>query len=535
MTSFTKLPCDEAAVLAAPVGIPCEPDAARWILAATILASSMAFIDGTVVNVALPALQRELNATVFDAQWVIESFGLFLSALLLIGGAAGDCFGRRRVFAIGVALFTVASVWCGLASGIHELIVARALQGVGGALLVPGSLAIISASFAKAERGEAIGTWSGYSAITTAIGPVLGGYLIDHLSWRYAFLINLPMGIAVLALTYWRVPESRSSAANSSVDWVGGVLASAGLGGVVYSLIESTTKGWGHPAVVSALPLGVIALVAFVYVERRSPASMLPLELFRSRNFKAANVLTLLLYAALGGSLFFLPLNLIQVQGYSTTEAGAAFLPFVLSLFLLSRWAGGLVNRYGAKMPLVVGPAIAGIGFLLLAIPGIGGSYWSTFLPGVLVLGLGMAVIVAPLTNVVMSSVGERAAGAASGVNNAVSRVAALLAVALLGIAMAYAFNRALDQGLATLALPPDALQAVEKQRDKLAGIEVPSDIELPVRTALQQAIGESFVHGFRVVMVLGAALSFASGGLAFARISSNHSVTVGREGQRQA
>ncbi len=477
----------------------------------------MAFIDGTVANIALPALQRELNATVFDAQWVIESFALFLSALLLVGGAAGDRFGRRRVFAIGVALFTAASVWCGLASTVQELILARAVQGIGGALLVPGSLAIISASFAEGERGKAIGTWSGYSAITTALGPLLGGYLIDHLSWRYAFLINLPIGAAVLALTYWRVPESRNPAATAGVDWAGGALASVGLGGVVYALIESSVKGWGNPAIVGALVLGAAALVAFIFVERRHPAPMLPLDLFRSRNFAAANALTLLLYAALGGGLFFLPLNLIQVQGYSTTQAGAAFLPFVLCMFLLSRWAGGLVNRYGAKRPLVVGPALAGVGFLLLAVPGIGGSYWSTFFPGVLVLGLGMAVTVAPLTTVVMSSVGQHSAGAASGVNNAVSRVAALLAIALLGIVMAHAFNRALEERLAASALPLEAVQAVETQRDKLAGIELPTDIQPPVRNVLQQAVGESFVHGYRAVMILGALLSFTSAGLALA------------------
>jgi EmrB/QacA subfamily drug resistance transporter len=524
LTSFTKLPSDEAAVLAAPAAAPCTPAAAPWILAATILASSMAFIDGTVANIALPALQREFNATVFDAQWVIESFALFLSALLLVGGAAGDRFGRRRVFAIGVALFTAASVWCGLASSVRELIVARAVQGIGGALLVPGSLSIISASFAESERGKAIGTWSGYSAITTAIGPVLGGYLIDHLSWRYAFLINLPIGAAVLALTYWHVPESRNPASAAGVDWAGAALASVGLGGVVYALIESSVKGWGSPAIVSALVLGVAALIAFVFVERRHPAPMLPLDLFRSRNFAAANTLTLLLYAALGGSLFFLPLNLIQVQGYSTTQAGAAFLPFVLCLFLLSRWAGGLVNRYGAKLPLVVGPALAGVGFLSLALPGIGGGYWVTFFPGVLVLGLGMAVTVAPLTTVVMGSVGPQSAGAASGVNNAVSRVAALLAIALLGIVMAQAFNRTLEQRLATLPLPPEAVQAVESQRDKLAGIELPPDIEPQARNTLQRAIGESFVNGYRAVMILGALLAFASAGLALMRVAATPS-----------
>jgi EmrB/QacA subfamily drug resistance transporter len=525
LTSFTKLPSDEAAVLAAPASAPCAPGAAPWILAATILASSMAFIDGTVANIALPALQREFNATVFDAQWVIESFALFLSALLLVGGAAGDRFGRRRVFAIGVALFTAASAWCGMASGIEQLIVARSVQGIGGALLVPGSLAIISASFAEGERGKAIGTWSGYSAMTAALGPVLGGYLIDHLSWRYAFLINVPIGTAVLVLTYWRVPETRNPAATAGVDWAGGTLASLGLGGAVYALIESSAKGWGHPAIVGALGLGFAAFIAFILVELRHPAPMLPLQLFRSRNFAVANALTLLLYAALGASLFFLPLDLVQVQGYSTTQAGAAFLPFVLCLFLLSRWAGGLVNRYGSKPPLVLGPALAGTGFLLLAIPSVGGSYWTTFFPGVLVLGVGMAVTVAPLTTTVMTAVGTQAAGVASGVNNAVSRVAGLLAIALLGIVMTHAFNRALDQRLAALALPANAVQAAKAQRDKLAGIDLSSAIEPATRNALKQAIGESFVHGFRVVMIVGALLAFASAGLALASVSGHSSV----------
>ncbi len=279
----------------------------------------------------------------------------------------------------------------------------------------------------------------------------------------------------------------------------------------MYALIESSNQGWGDAQIVGALALGVVALAAFVFVERRHPAPMLPLALFRSRNFTAANALTVLLYAALGGSLFFFPLDLIQVQGYSTAQAGAALLPFVLFMFLLSRWAGGLVDRYGAKPPLVVGPAIAGAGFALFAVPDIGGSYWTTFFPAVLVLGFGMAVTVAPLTTTVMNSVDTHAAGVASGVNNAVSRVAALLAVAGFGIVMAQVFNHTLDRRLAELALPAQAVQAVEAQRDKLAAIEPPSDLEARVREALQRAIAESFVAGFRWVMVLGALLAFAS------------------------
>ena len=519
-----KLPGPEA--ITGTADAPCTPASAPWILAATILGSSMAFIDGTVVNIALPALQRDLGATVFDAQWVIESFALFLAALLLVGGAAGDLFGRRRVFAIGVTVFTLASGWCGLSSGIEQLIVARAVQGVGGALLVPGSLAIISASFAQQDRGKAIGTWSGYSSITAAIGPVLGGFLIDRLSWRYAFLINLPVGAAVLALTYRHVPESRNPDAPSRLDWAGGLLATVGLGGVVYALIESSRKGWGNALIVAALAVGVAALAAFAAVERRHPAPMLPLGLFRSRHFTAANGLTLLLYAALGGSLFFFPLDLVQVQGYSTTEAGAALLPFILCMFLLSRWAGGLVSRYGAKPPLVIGPVVAGVGFGLLAVPGIGGSYWWTFFPATLVLGFGMAVTVAPLTTTVMGAVGPEAAGVASGVNNAVSRVAALLAIALLGIVMTLTFDRTLERELSILALPTSALQAVEMQRDKLAAIEIPPEVEPQMREDVRHAIAESFVQGFRAVMVLGALLAFASAILALVMIERGSSTS---------
>jgi EmrB/QacA subfamily drug resistance transporter len=481
----------------------------------------MVFIDGTVVNIALPALQASFGASVSDAQWVVESFALLLGALLLAGGAAGDHFGRRRVFAIGVVLFTAASLWCGLAASVQELIVARAVQGAGGALLVPGSLAIISASFAGHERGKAIGTWSGYSAMTAALGPVLGGFLIDHFSWRYAFLINVPLGLGVLALTYWRVPESRDTAIAGGVDWAGGLLATLGLGGTVYALIESSSKGWGDTQIVGSLALGVAALTAFVFVERWHPAPMLPLGLFRSRSFAAANVLTVLLYAALGGSLFFFPLDLIQVQGYSTAQAGAALLPFVLLMFLLSRWAGGLADRYGAKPSLVFGPAIAGAGFALFALPDIGGSYWTTFFPAVLVLGFGMAVTVAPLTTTVMNSVDTHAAGVASGVNNAVSRVAALLAVAVFGIVMAQVFDRTLERRLSDLRLPAQAVEAVAAQRDKLAAIEVPSHLEARIRDASQGAIAESFVAGFRCVMVLAALLAFASAVLAWLMVKA--------------
>ena len=480
------------------------------MLAATILASSMAFIDGTVVNVALPALQSSLNATAVDLQWVIEAYSLLLSALLLVGGSLGDHYGRRRIFLIGVALFAAASAACGFAGDIRQLVAARALQGLGAALLVPGSLAIISSSFSENERGRAIGTWSGFSAITAGIGPVMGGWLIEHVSWRAVFFINLPIAILVILIALRHVAEN-SDKENSPVDWLGAILAAAGLGALVYGLIESSRLGVADKSVILVLTAAGALLVVFLFVEARISQPMLPLALFRGRTFTGANLLTFLLYAALGGTLFFLPLNLIQVQHYSATAAGAALLPFILIISFLSRWSGGLIVSYGAKLPLIVGPLIAAIGFGLFMLPNVGGGYWTNFCPPIVILGLGMAISVAPLTTTVMNSVASNRAGIASGVNNAVARTAGLLAIAVLGIVMLHVFSGALDQRLAEYKLPSSASRSLQAQRTKLAAIAVPEDQDPATQQLIRRAIDESFVSGFRSIMAIGAALAIAS------------------------
>ena len=396
MSHIGKPPCDEGAILFGAAASPCSGSAHRWTLAAAILGSSMAFVDGTVVNVALPAIQNELGATAAQAQWIIESYALFLASLLLVGGALGDRFGRRLVFMLGTALFCLAAVACAFAATVGQLIAARAVQGIGAALLVPGSLALISATVDPSERGRAIGTWSALSGIAAAAGPVLGGFLVDHYSWTWAFLVNVPVGAILLAICIAKVPESRSALAEGTgVDTAGASLATVALAAIAYAFIEAPVLGWTAPTVLAALPAGIVSLALFLVVEARQRSAMLPLQLFRIRNFSGANLLTLLLYAALGGGLYFFPLNLVQVQGYGATAAGAAMLPFIAIMFLLSRWAGTLVDRFGARIPLVAGPLVAAAGFGLFALPTIGGSYASTFLPAVCVLGVGMAVTVA--------------------------------------------------------------------------------------------------------------------------------------------
>jgi EmrB/QacA subfamily drug resistance transporter len=488
------------------------PTARQWTLVATIIGSSLTFIDATVVNVALPALQADLQATITDLQWVIEAYALFLGSLILVGGSMGDQFGRKRTFLAGVLLFTVASIACGLATSTRALIVARGIQGAGAAFLVPGSLAIISATFDDAERGRAIGTWSGFSAITSAIGPVGGGWLIEHVSWRAIFFLNVPLAIIVMALSLRCMGESRDHTRGTRVDWIGAGLAVLGLGGIVFGLLEWPRPGANPSIVRAAVAVGIVALAAFVLAERRVSSPMLPIELFRSRPFTLANVLTLFLYAALGTVLWVVPMNLIQVQHYTATAAGAAFLPLPILMFTLSRWSGGLVARMGSRIPLTVGPVVSAVGLALYAMPGIGGSYWTTFFPAIAVLGLGMAFVVAPLTTTAMTAVETQHAGVASGVNNAVARVAGLMAIAVFGIVLVRAFDARVSPALDQLGLSAPPRAAVDRELPKLAGAEIDAaSLESAQRSAIQRVIDEAFVSAFRLVMIGSAVLALAA------------------------
>jgi EmrB/QacA subfamily drug resistance transporter len=529
-----RAPCDEVSIGSGTPATPCAKESGPWILAATILGSSMAFIDSTVVNVAAPKFQSAFHATVVDVQWVIESYGLILSALILAGGALGDRLGRRLVFLLGVTLFALASAACGLAPSIRLLVFARSVQGIGAAMLIPGSLAIISASFDENSRGQAIGTWSGFTAITTALGPVLGGWLIEHASWRWAFFLNVPVAAAVVVLSLRHIPESRSSS-EGRLDWLGALLATVSLAGVVTGLLESSKLGWRNPVVVASLCGGAIALVLFLWVEARIPSPMVPLSLFKSRSFLGANLVTLFLYAAIGSFFFLLPLTLMQVHRYSATAAGAAILPVILSLFLLSRWSGGLVARYGGKIPLIIGPMLVATGFVLFAVFSHGGSYWKTFFPASLVLGVGMAIAVAPLTTVVMASVDKDHTGTASGINNAVARLAGVLAIAVLGIVMVKEFSARLDRSLASLPVDSKSIREIRSKEIELAGMDLPDNLDANARTAVQSAVSEAFLSGFRLILFSCAGLSIASAAIAQALIPQKSETSSERVSGRKS
>ena len=472
----------------------------RWVLIASVLGSSLSFIDGAVVNVALPVLQRELGATVSSAQWIVEAYQLFLSSLVLLGGALADRYGRRRIFVLGTLLFAAASLACGIAPDVRTLIAARAIQGLGGSLLVPASLGMLGAAFPESERGRAVGTWSALTAIATAVGPALGGWLVQAISWRAVFLINLPISAGVVWVALRKVPESRNPSA-AGLDVAGAVLATLGLGALVYGLIEAPVVGWSHPRAWAPVAGGGALLAAFVVVELRSKNPMVPLELFRSRTFSAVNALTLFMYAALAALFFFLPFWLIQAHGYTPAASGASLLPLVIVMASLSRLSGRIADRIGPRIPLIAGPLFAAAGFLLFAIlPS--GSYVASVLPAFLVLGLGLGIAVAPLTATVLKAVDRRHQGTASGINNAIARVAGLLAIAILGIVATASFNKRLDLQLDAARIPPATRNSLEGERIKLGAMTPPKGIPDDQAKAIEQAVAASLDRAFRMLAV---------------------------------
>ena len=508
MSVAVRGPCDEA-VLRATDPSPCSRAAARWVLTATILGSSMAFIDGTVVNVALPVLQKDLKASVSNVQWVVEAYALFLASLVLVGGSLADRYGRRRIFTIGVGLFALASVACALAPGIGWLVAARAVQGMAGALLVPSSLAILGSAFSPKERGRAVGTWSSLTAVAGAIGPVAGGWLVQVTSWRAVFFVNVPIAAVILVIALRQVPEPRNPSAGP-LDLSGALAATIGLAALVFGLIEAAVAGWSDPRVWGPLAGGVVALAAFVGIEMRRAHPMVPLGLFRIRAFAGANLLTFFLYAALSATFFLLPFELIQAQGYSPSTAGAAMLPLIVLISVLSRPAGALADRIGARVPLTVGPAVAAVGFFLLSVPHAAPSY-GNLLPALIVLGLGMATTVAPLTAAVLNAVGESDTGTASGINNAVARVAGLVAIAAFGVVAAGVFDRALDRRLSESGLAALAPKIPAAERRKLGAAQTPPGSTEQESRGVERAVAAALTDSFQVSMRIAAALAVLS------------------------
>lgn len=503
-----------------------------WVIIATVSASSMAFFMQSALNIALPSLQDEntLNASGADLVWITNAYQLVLSAFLLLGGSMGDHYGRKRIYMIGIVIFTVACVLCGLAPNTQTLIAFRAVQGIGGALMIPGSLAIISAYFDDNTRGKAIGTWSSFTTAASVLAPILGGFLASAGLWRAIFFLCVPFAAISLYALVTRVPESKDDEMPKGLDITGTIAIAVGLTGLVYGATEIGNSFSGSSNTVSpvisigALVIGIIGLIVFYFIERNSDHPLVPLKLFKSRTFSGVNLLTLFLYGALAGALFFLPLNLIQIQGYNEVIAGIATLPITVALILMSGWAGGLVDSVGPRPPLIGGPALVGVGFIALSIPGITSgvsAYWWTYFPGMLLMGVGMGLTVAPLTTSALGSVPQRNSGVASGVNNLMSRAAGVLAVAMMGGLALVTFSGTLQASTDDLALREDSREQLIANSGDLARTQIPDSVSDTDATAVKSAIDTSFVTTFRLMMWIGAALAFLSAILAFIMVEA--------------
>ena len=491
--------------------------AGKCILLATILASGMAFLDGSVVTIAIPSLQKLLNASLADIQWVINGYALFLCALILISGALGDKFGRKKVFTYGIGIFVFSSLLCGLSHSILQLILFRCIQGIGGAMMVPGSLSIIDASFAPAIRGRVIGIWSGFAGGLSAIGPFAGGWLVQYFGWQSIFFLNIPLGLLALFLTIRFVPESKNPKAKR-IDIIGSLLIFFSLLGITYGLIVGSDNGWSNPFIVSSLIGGVILFVFFLRIQVSTREPLVPLHILRAPLVSGANIVTFFLYFALSGVIFFLVLNFQQVQNYSPLVAGLAILPTILLITFFSSIGGWVADTSGPRIPMIVGPLIVAVGMFFLSFSGLHANYFFDFLPGLLLFGIGMALVIAPLTKSALA-VTEEYAGAASGINNAVARIAGLLAVAILGGLVLVLFKMQLTNHITQSALPIKEQQQILLQDNKLTGIEIPYTFSQQARYSTQTQIATSFLYGFRFAMGTNALLALLSSIVAFKMI----------------
>lgn len=484
----------------------------KLILLATILASGMAFLDGTVVSIATPVIQKSFHADITQIQWLTNSFALALAALVLVSGSLGDHFGIKKIFSIGILLFTVASMLCSLSSSIDMLIFFRAIQGIGSAMMIPGSLAIINYSFPPERRGRAIGLWSGLSGGVAALGPLVGGYLVQYFSWQSIFFINLPLGALCLFLTWKYVTESKNHE-STKLDFLGTIILTLGLFGVCFGLIEGPVFGWINPLILSSLVGGILLLLYFINYERKLKNPLIPLEIFKSNLVVGANLVTFFLYFALYGIFFFLALNFQQAQMYGPLIAGLGYLPFILIITFGSGYGGTLADKIGPRLPMIVGPFIVAIAFSLLIIPGSGANYFISFLPALILFGIGMAIVIAPLTKSALS-VQEKFSGSASGVNNAISRIAALLAVSILGAVVLTVFRTNLPMRLNQGAMSETEKLNILSQMEKLGAIETTDP-------ASKKMVIDSFIYSFRIAMAACAGLAFLSAFISYLTIKN--------------
>jgi EmrB/QacA subfamily drug resistance transporter len=501
------------------------PEQTRWrgnlILAATIIGAGMVYLDGTVVTVALPQIQKDFSASMSDLQWLIDIYILFLTVPILVAGSLSDRYGRKKLFNIGLVGFTLASVVCAASTDFNQLIFARIFQGIFGAIMLPGSLAILNATFPPEERGKTVGTWSAFTPLATAIGPLLGGWLVDNVSWRAAFYLNLPIGLIALFLSVRFIPKNKSKVVPERQDWLGAGLVTAGLGSLIFGLIEGPARGWTAPLVGAAIVTSLVCLIGFGVVEAKIKHPMIPFSLFRHRVFSGVTLVTFVLYFAMSGVFFFLTLNLQQIQAFSATTAGAAFMPIIILLFLLSRWSGGFADRVGPRLPMIVGPLVIAVGFFMYMMPGPEANYWFTFLPATIVFGIGLGITVAPLTSVALGAVPTHLSGLASGVSNAASRVATMLAVAILGALMVIQFRASLQNHTDALPLSGQDHLLLEQEALRLGATQAPPNLPPKLTVAVETAIDGAFVDAFRLMMGLCGVLALASAALSAATISN--------------